>query len=242
MCCDLEALGQILIYLCGSQCSWMEFQAAMQENGEGKTNHLPPAFTTILKHVASNNRPNFPALRQIFRNLYQELNLPDDRRLDFPDHRHQEAYVWKNHLPLQCKKMGFGQGIKVFQDALKQKLTKIGTVFNSVNTSLNQELGVKLTQSLSDIFELYMNILLRERSSQARLQSLSNQLWRDLQWYFAITDNRFMHVQKIIVDNTYKFIAALLEVVPFYKIYWIECLVVLTEKKHLLETGRERMV
>jgi casein kinase 1 len=240
--CDLEALGQILIYLCGSKCSWTEFQALMQEKGEDKTSHLPPAFTTFLKHVASNSRPNFPTLRQIFRDLYQELNLPNDRRLDFPDHKHQEAYVWEKNLPLRCKKIGFGQGTGAIHAALKWKLAKIGTVFNSLITSLDQELGVKLTQSLSDVLELYMNLLLRGSPSQARLQFLPSQLWRDLQWYFAIAEKGSMHLQKAIVDNTYKFMAALVELVPFYKIYWMEHLVFLAEKKHLLATGCERTV
>ena len=80
--CDLEALGQILIYLCGSKCLWTEFQAIVQEKNEDEISHLSPAFTIFLKHIASNSRPNFPTLQQIFRDLYQKLNLLNDQRCE----------------------------------------------------------------------------------------------------------------------------------------------------------------
>ena len=197
----------------------MKFQTIMQENDKDKINHLSSVFVIILKHMNLNNMSNFFVLQQIFKNFYQKLNLSDDQKLKFSDHKHQNAYVWKNHLVLQCKKMKFEQSIRVFHDVLKWKLIKIEIIFNSMNISLNQKLKIKLIQNFSDILKLYMIILLQKKSFQIRLQFLSNQLWKDLQWYFAIANNEFMHIQKIIADNTYKFMTAFVEVVLFYKIY-----------------------
>lgn len=70
---------------------------------------------------------------------------------------------------------------------------------------------------------------------------LPSRLWRDLRWYLAAVENASTDFRKAVVETTYDFMVAMADVIPRYKLHWLDNLITLADERWKLEIdGRKR--
>lgn len=219
---DLKTLGVVLVYLLGTDLPWADFRATARERGIARDQSIPSPMLTLLDHMDVIHSPDYSTLREICRNFSSDSFLETlDRQQKICPHRHSNATPLYKRLQLH--------------------LTKTGA---DISPPLNDVLGTRLVQSLSDTFDLYTALLLRKPASKKltlpKPHDLPSHLWRDLRWYFAAAKDGPTGLRKTIVEMVYSFMTVLIEIVPSYKLQWLENLISLTKERMDLEDVHNR--
>lgn len=219
---DLQNQGRLLIYLCGSEVSWSEFRGMKHE--EYRSHQIPGAFFIYEDHVMSNKTPDYSQLRQIFRDLHQQLELSDDHFLDIP---------YKTGSGV-CTRLD----METLGNTLYENLLTIGSLFKKV---ADENLGVGILHSLSDALELYTDILYDGFAEIFNECDALSPLWEGLWWYLA-TEDRPTAIRKAVVNILYGFMAALMETIPSHQAQWLGRLVSLAREEGKMADRTEKHI
>lgn len=218
---DLKSVGAILVYLLGTSLSWPEFQATIQEQGLPRDVEIPATILAFLDSLeTSTNSPDYSNLRRILHHPFEYLSQ-------------QGPCLGNNQSP---------ESPASLYDRLHSQLAKSG---DNATFPLDHEQRLLLVKSLSKVLDLYMNIFLLRKSTRKQVlllkaYDLPSRLWRDLRWYLAAVEGTPLEFQKDIVATVYGFMAAMVDVIPCYKLNWLENLITLADKRWKLETGNSK--
>lgn len=230
---DLLALGDLLHYLSSDATSWVDFQ---RDQYDGRLKKRSDIFDDYMDAVSSENIPDYAALRRIFHNAHQRLEL---HSIPIPG--------LSNTLELESESISIsGLSAGELFTILEFKLSDAGRKIGDPAAAWSQQRGINLLQTLPGIMQLYTELLIRHSpcclQQNALLPSyhLPNRLWLDLRWYVCNVRYAPAAFKKAIVRMIYRYITVLLEVAPLDEIYWMSYLVVLAHIYSELEVGFQR--
>lgn len=213
---DLEAVGNIILYLSSGFKTWKDFQA-QASSIEIRSPALKSYFDRISERKLS--PADYGTLRQIFHSpcrLTSTVSLISDL-----------AIPKANGPDLQC--LVTASTCDLFE-ILGSKLSAVGGKASLSMTPWREEHGSYLLRCLNDILAIYLILLIRDTPSRTRkvylagAYHLPNRLWRDLRWYFSAAQNGPAEFQKAINLNIYKFMGLMLDIVPIYNTHWTKYL------------------
>lgn len=219
---DLEALGMILVYLLSDELSWDDFQRKVRA-GTASITQVPGAVLHFISQIPTHGLIDYSTQRRIFRTLL--ANNGFSTILIFPGFPR-----WL--LDRSCAQLHY--------DGLQRV-----TFEASANSSafLGYDGGVKLLDSLADVLEHYMCILLSGATPSNKPRSMAllstyelpRRVWKDLLFYQDIARNCPKEFQVATVSMALQFMISLIDLVPSYRQYWLGYVVTLASKKMSME-------
>ncbi|OQE20076.1 hypothetical protein PENSTE_c014G02615 [Penicillium steckii] len=213
---DLEAVGNIILYLSSQFKTWVDFQA-QAKTAEVSFEPLRYYFDRI--SGGSLSPGDYGTLRQVFHrpcrfssvtSFISNLAVP---RANGPD--------------LRC--LATASTSDLFE-ILGSKLSAVGGKASIPMTPWKDDNCSYLLRCLNDILAIYLILLVRDKPSRigkvylVEAYHLPNRLWRDLRWYLSTAQNGPVTFRKAIVLNIYRFIGLMLDIVPIYNAYWTKYL------------------
>jgi hypothetical protein len=211
---DLEAVGNVLLYFATGSVSWDELKTS-EQNATDLLSVFNGYFTAISSGEL--NPADYGVLRCNFLTARQSLSKGSLVGGLAPPQKN-----------LSLKELS-GKNTGDLFDSLREKMSAVGQRAGDV-TSWTQEQSVHIVGALDEIMAIFMILLMRDRPSRTRRQHLMgayhlpNRLWRDLRWYLCMATRGSNSFQRLITLRIYKFMGALLEVIPVYNRYWTKCL------------------
>lgn len=208
---DLKAVGDILLYLAtGSQS---------HDGLQGLERHSAELLSFL----------------QIF---FQFIGSRETNPADYVTLRHH-LHVARRGLAKRTLFGGFGS-LEGHQSSLKSMTSKstgdlleaLGMAMSMVgklgenSRSWTNDAAASVIEPLNEIMTIFMVLLMRDKPSKKRRSylmgayHLPNRLWRDLRWYLRMAGHGSRSLQRLVILRIYKFLGALLEIIPVYNRYW----------------------
>lgn len=212
---DLEAVGNILLYLATGFVPWDEFKASEQSATD-----LLPLLNGYFAAISSGelNPADYGLLRWTFLAACQ--SLPKGSLV---------GGLAPLRKDLSLKELS-GKNTGDLFDSLGEKMSAVGQRTGDVGSSWTQAQETHIMGALDEIMAIFMILLIRDRPSHQRQQHLMgayhlpNRLWRDIRWYLRMASCGSISFQRLITLRIYKFMGVLLEVIPLYNRYWTKYL------------------
>lgn len=213
---DLQAVGDIVIYLATGYSSWEIFLSEKPDLAE-----VPDCLSQFIYMISesAHNPADYVNLRRHFRDARRCLAgrallgalRPSDKE-----------------TPTLKSLSGWKSG-RLF-DLLSSKLATVGQTIGDPKIAWGEDQATFIMKSLNDIMSIYLVLLLRDKPTPMRRKHLNgayhlpNRLWRDLRWYLGMSRCGSLPLQRLLSINIYKYMGVLLEVVPSYNRHWTKFL------------------
>ncbi|KAJ5178964.1 hypothetical protein N7492_002174 [Penicillium capsulatum] len=222
---DLEAVGDILLYLATGSVPWDTLKAC--ERSEIELPHTLGAYFSAIR-----SRDLNPADYVILRNIFDSARQSLEKKL------FGGMGVFQQEIPT-LKNLSSRSTGDLFE-RLGLRLSGVGeTVSRVAKGSLTLGQARSISQRLDEILVIYMALLVRDEPSTTppkysmSAYHLPNRLWRDMRWYLCISSCFSPSFQFQISLRIYKFVGVLLEINPMYNKYWTRYL---SELSHTMES------
>ncbi|GBF64105.1 casein kinase 1-like protein [Trichophyton mentagrophytes] len=215
---DLKALGMILVYLLGDEPSWDTFMRKFQ-TGTASISQIPGAVLHFINRVPAHGPVDYSTQRRVFQTLLSSNGF--STTLIFPGFPH-----W--FLDKGCAQLHY--------DGLQKRIFETST---NPSIFLGPDGGVKLLDSLADVLEHYMCILLSgaappcqlRRPTLPRTYELPRRVWKDLLFYQTVAQGCPKEFQLAVASMELQFMISLIDLVPSYRQHWLDYVVTLAGKK-----------
>lgn len=213
---DLQAVGDIVIYLATGYSSWELFLSEKPDLAE--VPHCLSKFIYMISE-STHNPADYVNLRRHFR----------DARRCLPGRALLGALRSHDQETLTLKTLSGWKSGRLF-DLLSSRLATVGETIGDPKIAWGEDQATFIMRSLNEIMSIYLVLLLRDKPTKKRRKHLNgayhlpNRLWRDLRWYLGMSRCGSLPLQRLLSINIYKYMGVLLEVVPDYNSHWTKFL------------------
>ncbi|CAI7629586.1 unnamed protein product [Penicillium manginii] len=208
---DLEAVGDILLHLATGSQSRDELQGLARHSFE-----LPSFLRIYFEFIWGTeiNPADYVVLRHHLHVARQGLSK-------------RTLFGGSDSLGEEQSSLKFmaGKNTGDLFDTLGTTMSIVGQLGEKTKSWKNDE-AASIIQRLDEIMSIFMVLLMRDKPSRKRQKylmgahHLPNRLWRDLRWYIRMAAHGSTSLQRLVNLRIYRFLGALIEIIPVYNRYW----------------------
>jgi serine/threonine protein kinase len=129
-------------------------------------------------------------------------------------------------------------------DKLSTCLREVGANCQYPAPGFRKSIAIPLLRGLSDVLTLYMELIVADNSPDQLLRphDLPCRFTRDMRWFLKVGEVGPIAIYQEILNRIFAFMMTLVEVVPAKRLYWVQIILDLGQRKQKMLANSQQML